>query len=100
MTDRIALDGWNGWELDPDGPALTYAPYGYTIRLDQMLTSSGILFWICQLAGKVWKPGHVEGFVQAIDAIYDPQTYMRNDRSFSSEEIRDRVAEFVANPNL
>lgn len=103
MTDRITPDHWNGWSLDPAIPALIYdgeRQIGYRIDLDRMLTNDDIVFFVIQVGGKNW-PGGVDGFVAAIDDLYDPHQAMNSmhrpeEGRYTPESIRAAVDEFAA----
>ena len=112
MTTRISPDHWNGWHLDPEIPALTYDTehfQGYRLDLDRMLTSDDLVFWFVQIGRKDW-PGAQKGFAEAVDDILDPHQQIstlrqtsidepRPERSYTPEQIRGRVAEFIADRN-
>ena len=104
MTDRIAPDHWNGWHLDPNLPALIYVGEenpGYCVELDRMLTNDDIVYWVVQVGGKPW-PGGLDGFVAAIDDLYDPHKEMNamwrrdGEGRYTPESIRAAVATFAA----
>lgn len=102
MTDRITPDHWNGWGLDPTIPALIYdgdRGLGYRIDLDRMLTNDDIVFFAVQVGGKNW-PGALDGFVAAVDDVYNPQRTMNSmhraqESSYTPESIRAAVSEFA-----
>lgn len=103
MTERIGPDHWNGWTLDPTIPALIYdgeRHLGYRIDLDRMLTNDDIVFFVIQVGGKNW-PGALDGFVAAIDDVYNPHREMNSmhrpqESSYTPESIRDAVRKFAS----
>lgn len=99
----ISPEHWNGWKLDPDLPALIYSGEqhpGYCIELDRMLTNDEVVYWVVQIGGKPW-PGSLEGFVAAIDDLYDPHKEMNSmwrrdgEGRYTPESIRAAVATFA-----
>lgn len=103
MTNVISPIHWNGWHLDPSVPALIYIGEhhpGYQVDLDRMLTSDDIVFFTIQVGGKPW-PGALDGFVAAVDDVYDPHRTMNaehrpEESRYTPETIRARVAEFIS----
>lgn len=105
----ISPEGWTGWHLDPDDLSLNFENdeiCNYKLRLDRLLTSDDLVFWFVQIGRKDWV-GAQRGFAAAVDTILDPHQQIstlrqtsinepRPERSYTPEQIRERVDRFVA----
>lgn len=105
----ISPEHWCGWHLDPDDLSLNFENdevCNYKLDLDRLLTSDDLVFWFVQIGRKDW-PGAQKGFAAAVDAILDPHQQIntlrqtsinepRPERSYTPDQIRERVANFIA----